>query len=77
MFTYISNGITCHSSVGIVQIDDSTYKVINETTSIYELLFVGTYDECKLYMHYYNQPIYKTILREHVRNARDLKIWTM
>ena len=75
MFTYTSNGITCHSSFGIVQIDDSTYEVVNDTTSIHESLFVGTYDECKLYLHYYNIPMYTNALRKYVRNMRDLKLW--
>ena len=74
MFTYIDNGITCYSSLGIVH-DDSVYKVVNDTASIYELLFVGTLEECELYLEYYNKPMYRNALRNHVRNGNDLKLW--
>ena len=77
MFEYIKDGVKHHSSTGIVQIDETTCKVVNDTMSVYELLFTGTKEECELYLHYYNQHMYRSIIRQYVRNIKDLKIWLM
>ena len=75
MFEYIKDGIKCYSSTGIVQIDDNNYKVVNSTMSNYEVLFMGTKEECELYMYYYNQHMYTSALRKYVRNIKDLRTW--
>ena len=78
MFEYINeNGVTCYSSTGIVPIDDNEYKVVNDTASNHEVLFIGTLEDCKLYLHYYNQHMYTAALRRYVHNIRDLKLWIM
>ena len=77
MFEYMKDGVKHHSSTGIVQIDETTYKVVNDTMSLYEVLFIGTQEECELYLNYYNQNMYRSILRTYVRNIKDLKVWLM
>ena len=76
MFEYVENGITCYSSTGIIH-EDEICKVVNDTASNYEVLFTGTFEECKLYLHYYNQHMYTAALRRYVHNIRDLKLWIM
>ena len=79
MFEYINkDGITCRSSFGIEKIPfgkDDEYRFVNRTQSVHEIFFVGTYEECELYQHYFNQHMYNSIMRNYVRNIRDLKIW--
>ena len=78
MFEYEKNGIKCTSSFGIEKCpysDKEEYRFVNRTQSIFEVFFTGTYEECELYQHYFEQRTYNHILRNYVRNIRDLKIW--
>lgn len=63
-----------YSSFGIKKIGD-VYQVRNETASICEVLFTGTLEECELYIEYYQQDLYRDILRKYVRNIKQLRVW--
>lgn len=66
-----------YSSVKIVECDNC-FKVVNDTMSLHEILFTSTYyEECELYLQYFNNNIYTSYLRKYVKNIKDLKIAIM
>lgn len=66
----------CYSSLGIKQVGDD-YKVINETNSVADVWFVGTKEDCELFLNRYNEAnsVDADIMRRYVHDIRSYRVW--
>lgn len=67
MSEYKMNGFT-------IRYVGDTWKVIYETSSISEVRFIGTLDECEYFCSLDNL-CYEPWMRQYVRNMKDLRVW--
>ena len=65
-----------YSSLNIKLVGND-YKVINETNSVADVWFVGTKEECELFLNKYEtgNACDKDVLRQYVHNIKDYRVW--